>query len=184
MKKFLLAALMAFGLSAGLMGSANADVFVLSNSPGTATGSVTPIPGGFDLVGANNMVGPTTTSYLATALANETLTFNWTYTTNDCCGSYWDPAGYSINTANTQLSTDQNGLGGQIDSNGTITFNLSTGDQYGFYVSSLDSCCGPADIAVTTGVPEPSTWAMLLLGFAGVGFMAYRRKSKPALLAA
>jgi hypothetical protein len=26
------------------------------------------------------------------------------------------------------------------------------------------------------GVPEPSTWAMMLLGFAGVGFMAYRRK--------
>ena len=33
-------------------------------------------------------------------------------------------------------------------------------------------------------VPEPSTWAMLILGFAGVGFMAYRRKSKPALMAA
>jgi hypothetical protein len=29
-------------------------------------------------------------------------------------------------------------------------------------------------------VPEPSTWAMLLLGFAGIGFMAYRRKAKPA----
>jgi hypothetical protein len=28
-------------------------------------------------------------------------------------------------------------------------------------------------------VPEPSTWAMLLLGFAGIGFTAYRRKSKP-----
>jgi hypothetical protein len=26
-----------------------------------------------------------------------------------------------------------------------------------------------------TAVPEPSTWAMLILGFAGVGFMAYRR---------
>jgi hypothetical protein len=26
-------------------------------------------------------------------------------------------------------------------------------------------------------VPEPSTWAMLLLGFAGIGFMAYRRSS-------
>jgi hypothetical protein len=36
----------------------------------------------------------------------------------------------------------------------------------------------------TTAVPEPSTWAMMLLGFAGIGFMAYRRKSKPALLAA
>jgi len=33
-------------------------------------------------------------------------------------------------------------------------------------------------------VPEPSTWAMMILGFAGLGFMAYRRKSKPALLAA
>ena len=27
-------------------------------------------------------------------------------------------------------------------------------------------------------VPEPSTWAMMILGFAGVGFMAYRRKNK------
>jgi PEP-CTERM motif len=26
------------------------------------------------------------------------------------------------------------------------------------------------------GAPEPSTWAMLLLGFAGVGFIAYRRR--------
>jgi hypothetical protein len=35
-----------------------------------------------------------------------------------------------------------------------------------------------------TDVPEPSTWAMMILGFAGVGFMAYRRKSKPAWMAA
>jgi hypothetical protein len=33
-------------------------------------------------------------------------------------------------------------------------------------------------------VPEPSTWAMLLIGFAGIGFMAYRRKHKTALMAA
>ena len=31
-------------------------------------------------------------------------------------------------------------------------------------------------ITVSNGVPEPSTWAMMILGFAGVGFMAYRRK--------
>jgi hypothetical protein len=35
-----------------------------------------------------------------------------------------------------------------------------------------------------SAVPEPSTWAMMIFGFAGVGFMAYRRKSKPALMAA
>jgi PEP-CTERM motif len=33
---------------------------------------------------------------------------------------------------------------------------------------------------LTPVVPEPSTWAMMILGFAGIGFMAYRRKSKPA----
>lgn len=36
----------------------------------------------------------------------------------------------------------------------------------------------------TPPVPEPSTWVMLLIGFAGIGFMAYRGKSKPALRAA
>jgi hypothetical protein len=29
---------------------------------------------------------------------------------------------------------------------------------------------------LTAAVPEPSTWAMMILGFFGVGFMAYRRK--------
>jgi hypothetical protein len=28
------------------------------------------------------------------------------------------------------------------------------------------------------GVPEPSTWAMMILGFMGVGFMAYRRNGR------
>jgi hypothetical protein len=40
-----------------------------------------------------------------------------------------------------------------------------------------------------SAVPEPSTWAMMILGFAGlgfagIGFMTHRRKSKPALMAA
>jgi hypothetical protein len=27
-------------------------------------------------------------------------------------------------------------------------------------------------------VPEPSTWAMMVLGFLGLGFMAYRRRGQ------
>jgi hypothetical protein len=38
-------------------------------------------------------------------------------------------------------------------------------------------------IVTISAVPEPSTWAMMLLGFAGLGFMAYRRKNKMALAA-
>jgi hypothetical protein len=37
---------------------------------------------------------------------------------------------------------------------------------------------------VNAAVPEPSTWAMMILGFAGVGFMAYRRRAKTALMGA
>jgi hypothetical protein len=29
---------------------------------------------------------------------------------------------------------------------------------------------------ITAAVPEPSTWAMMILGFSGVGFVAYRRR--------
>jgi hypothetical protein len=32
-----------------------------------------------------------------------------------------------------------------------------------------------------SGVPEPTTWAMVILGFMGVGFMAYRRKANSAI---
>ena len=43
---------------------------------------------------------------------------------------------------------------------------------------------GTVSFDTVSPVPEPSTWAMMLLGFAGVGLIAYRRKSKPAALAA
>ncbi len=33
----------------------------------------------------------------------------------------------------------------------------------------------------TTAVPEPSTWAMMLMGFAGLGYAGYRRSAKPRL---
>jgi hypothetical protein len=31
------------------------------------------------------------------------------------------------------------------------------------------------DISFSSGVPEPATWAMMLMGFAGLGFIGYRR---------
>jgi len=52
---------------------------------------------------------------------------------------------------------------------------------------SIPSTDGWIVLDVTTAVsavPEPSTWAMMILGFTGLGVMAYRRKSKPALMAA
>jgi hypothetical protein len=39
------------------------------------------------------------------------------------------------------------------------------------------SAVGTFNASVNGGVPESSTWAMMILGFLGVGFVAYRRKS-------
>jgi len=36
------------------------------------------------------------------------------------------------------------------------------------------------DLTIATGAPEPSTWAMMLLGFGGLGFAGYRRWRKSA----
>jgi hypothetical protein len=48
---------------------------------------------------------------------------------------------------------------------------------------SIDFSAGIGN-SLQCAVPEPSTWAMTILGFAGLGFMAYRRKSKPSLMVA
>ncbi len=36
---------------------------------------------------------------------------------------------------------------------------------------------GVGTFTLTAAVPEPSTWAMMILGFTGLGFMAYRRRN-------
>ena len=42
----------------------------------------------------------------------------------------------------------------------------NNGQMYNFYLTHVEA----------SPVPEPSTWAMMLLGFAGLGFAAYRRR--------
>jgi len=37
------------------------------------------------------------------------------------------------------------------------------------------------DVTLADAVPEPSTWAMMILGFAGVGFLVYRRRNQAAV---
>jgi hypothetical protein len=43
---------------------------------------------------------------------------------------------------------------------------------------------GTVEFTLTAAVPEPSTWAMMILGFCGLGFLACRRKNQMALSAA
>jgi hypothetical protein len=65
-------------------------------------------------------------------------------------------------------------LGGGVWGNGPDNYSLFIGN-WNQYIS------GALQI---TAVPEPSTWAMLILGFCGLGFLARRRKNQSALSAA
>ena len=85
-------------------------------------------------------------------------------------------------------------------SNGFLTFDFGgaqtvtyAGGSFSLLINDLQfkgsdpevmDLTGSISNAVITAVPEPSTWAMMILGFFGVGFVAYRRKDKLALSAA
>jgi hypothetical protein len=75
---------------------------------------------------------------------------------------------------------------GHFDANSvlltTLVDSTYTHGQIGLY--DLSHPTSFSNFSLTQGVPEPSTWAMMVLGFAGISFIAYRRKPKPALMAA
>jgi hypothetical protein len=63
-----------------------------------------------------------------------------------------------------------------IEGNGTIQF-LGTFDSISWTNPTFENWYGFQFGTVEAAVPEPATWAMMILGFLGVGFMAYRRKN-------
>jgi hypothetical protein len=68
---------------------------------------------------------------------------------------------------------------GAIFGNGRLHLSSgSNGGPPGTFLNEIVSRTGVQEIA--TAVPEPSTWAMMLLGFAGVGYMTYRRRKVAA----
>jgi hypothetical protein len=83
-------------------------------------------------------------------------------------GTYYLVIGDAIaSTTNTPVG----GLVGWDVSGGTSTSTATANTHEGHvFIPNTFQILGVAT------VPEPSTWAMMILGFAGVGFMAYRRK--------
>jgi hypothetical protein len=92
------------------------------------------------------------------------------------------------------LLTPSNAIGSQLDNNGvelvpgppgtpSLAINAFDGPShefYGFFANGNEDLTTPFNVTVAA-VPEPATWAMMLIGFFGVGFMAYRRKSQGAV---
>ena len=75
------------------------------------------------------------------------------------------------------LHWDFNGL---VFTAGSFEYNLYSNGADNNALSATDPLAVYArdnlGVGTITAVPEPQTWAMMILGFCGVGFMAYRRK--------
>jgi len=121
------------------------------------------------------------TSQVSLAGVNQSITI-----TNELTGATYtgNPATFGDATSSNAPGGYQNsekitfgflGLGYDPALNDTYDINLTVGD----LTDTIDVQIGSG---FTAAVPEPSTWAMMILGFCGLGFMAYRRKqNSPSL---
>jgi hypothetical protein len=83
---------------------------------------------------------------------------------------------YCPSSGCTDVAEEQALIDGVIPSSG-FTFT-------GTYFIDGASGNGTFNVSAVDPVPEPSTWTMMIVGFCGLGFMAYRRKNNMALRAA
>ncbi|MDN3277971.1 PEP-CTERM sorting domain-containing protein [Frankia sp. RB7] len=154
---------------------------------GVMTAETTATPGIYTLTGINGTANGYTMNALDTyASPDQTL--------------YYDPsASTHFDPSNPFYFVDYNGIAfagpdGKAfniaeDAFGSTPFQAYTCDAAyclvgpgapGNLDGSTDTIVKLADFSLVqiSAVPEPSTWAMLMLGFAGVGLLAYRRQDK------
>ena len=115
---------------------------------------------GFDGDGIDSFVGLT-----ANAMDTSNVPPQSVNGSNPAANAYGGLISYYSNIAADRTSGDVNFIGGLAA--GTTTY------------FSLEERLVAASTGVSVGgVPEPSTWAMMLLGFAGLGFLVHRRSRK------
>jgi hypothetical protein len=158
----------------GLSSPASATVFDISSNDGSYSGTLDIDTTKGSLVGADIKLTTfgappdfTTLSAFSNQTGlNEQVTLNDGVTGGSRAGPWTNYFVFSFNDG-----------GSLVDfSGGTSIFRVSL-----YSDCVLGGGCGGSyslvDGTVASAVPEPSTWAMMILGFLGLGFVAYRKKA-------
>ena len=134
--------------------------------PGTSAGGLVGVPGQVNLSigGVLQSVVPTFSAF-SSVVEKVTFTFD-------------TPISYDAST-DFQFQL----IRGQLLADSLYYHSLYPGDD-DFNVNSYDinkqAWIMLSEVEFTAAVPELSTWIMMILGFAGLGFVAYRRNNKSA----
>jgi hypothetical protein len=145
---------------AGFLDTYPLSSFTLVNSPSSVLTNGTAAMQGQSLVitGGNSGTGePGTTTLTTTALANGQIAFLYSYSTLDSRGE--DAAGYLINGLYVDLA-DATGASGEVQ------FNVTTGEKFGFEVTTEDNQFEPGILTISnvgSTTPEPATGPVVLL---------------------
>jgi len=134
-------------------------------------------PYSLDLVG--NTQGTITQTFTTTVGQVYNLSF---FYSNNSFGSP-QPASANVSVSGTLLSADILHGGATPSNMNWLLFSedftaTSTSTTLTFAASDLTPCCNGGitlDSVSVSAVPEASTWVMMVVGFFGVGFLAYRR---------
>lgn len=165
---------------------ASAATFTFDSNGGNGTGVDNGPTGAFDFAVTlvSNNAGGSSVFTTATALAavSQVVTGVWNYSSNDVDGSSYDPFGYFIDSVFVnlvQLST--NGVAAPSFQNGTFSFNVDAGHNWGFYSVATDGILGSStSIAYGNVSPVPlPAGGLLLIGALG-GVAALRRRKAMA----
>ena len=171
-------------LALGLSGTASADFsgdfavgnWVLNDNAG-GTVDLSGVPATLTLTSGNSGFQGDT-FFTTTAAATETISFNWSYVTNDIWGeSGTDAFGYVINGAVTTLIDPNQDFTNPAQS-GTAVFTVNAGDVFGFDANTLDGWGGSSVTVVSnfSAVPVPGAFWLFASAIAGLGGMFRRNK--------
>ncbi|MBW8759632.1 MAG: hypothetical protein JF586_18700 [Burkholderiales bacterium] len=133
----------------------------------------------FTITGSNDGSGVDDTAfYVQTYASATTIAFTWQYQSLDSGGSVYDPAGWILDGAETQLSTDG---GPGIPGSGALSVNVGAGQTFGWYVHSFDSMGGAGVLAInedlSPAVPEPGDATLMMAGLAALVAAAGRPRN-------
>jgi hypothetical protein len=146
--------------------------------------------GGFTVSGGSNLSAPTPSLSATMTINGVTVSFigdayAGLLVDNSSNNGYPFGAGSHVEASNGNFSENiiqtASGIGLPNPTSLATPFSYTAqnGDNAsgGFLGYGYDLSLTPTNVTLTDAVPEPSTWAMMILGFLGLGFMACRRKS-------